>query len=423
MFIQPARLVFKNLIDFNIFKMYKSNMPKIRKVILISEFMNTYDRRFVQGIGRRFVQGIGKYSRLHGPWEFFEMPVIRLNPAWKWRKREVALLHGWGADGIITRKIKDVKKLTEKGIPTINTDENTLTPDLPSVISNYAETGKIAAEYLLNRGFHRFAYCGFDRLYYWSRERAKSFRKRITEAGFETHIYKQPETKTQRMWSNEHVALADWLKSLPKPIGLMACFDSRGQELIGICKTIGLHVPEEVAIIGVDNDEVFCNLSNPPLSSVVLNREKAGYETAELLDRLMAGEKMAGQIITVRPTHIVTRQSTDTLAIEDREVAKAMRFIREHSRKSVQVCDVVNVVTISRRSLERRFRQYLGRSVHQEIKRVHIEQIALILVETNLSVSKIALALGYPDIDNIGRYFSREKGMTPLAYRKKYGGK
>jgi LacI family transcriptional regulator len=151
--------------------------------------------------------------------------------------------------------------------------------------------------------------------------------------------------------------------------------------------------------------------------------ERAGYEAAELLAKLMAGEKSAACTILVHPTHVVTRQSTDILAIEDREVAEAVRFIRRHSRQSIQVSDVVQEVPLSRRVLEQRFRKVLGRSILDEIKRVRIEQICRLLVETNMSVSNIASALGYSGVDHIARYFREEMKMSPLAYRKQFGQK
>ena len=309
------------------------------------------------------------------------------------------------------------------GLPTIvSPDILEEDPNLPALVTDSVTTGKIAAEYLLNRGFRRFAYCGFDDMVY-SRNRGESFRKVIAEAGFETHFYKQPRTRTQCSWRNQQAYMADWLMSLPKPIGLMSCNDDCGQNVAEICKIVGLYVPGEVAIVGVNNDEVICGLSDPPLSSIPLNAERAGYEAAELLDRLMSGEKMAGQRIIDHPTHVVTRQSTDILAIEDHEVAEAVYFIRQRPKEPIQVTDVVSASTLSRRTLEQRFRNILGHSILSEIRRVRIELVIQMLVSTTLSISQIALALGYTGIDHISRYLKRETGMTPLAYRKMYGHK
>ena len=382
-------------------------MPKIPKVILLIETSRAY--------GRGLLQGIAKYARLHGPWVFYNEPggLATVMPKMK----------HWNADGIIMRQSRRVSVALKSGAPFIISSHQQEPPkDTPFITTDDVKIGRMAAEYLLDRGFQYFAFCGFDDIY-WSRNRCKNFSKRIAESGFETHIYKQPKSRTKRLWENEQVTMADWLKSLPKPVGVMTCNDDRSHHVSEACKTAGLGIPEQVAILGVDNDELACELSDSPLSSVALNVQKGGYEAAELLDKLMAGEKPKKQTIIIEPTHIVTRRSTDILAIEDHEVAEAVSFICRHSKEPIQVNDVVNEIALSRRVLERRFRKVLNRSVLGEIRRVRIEQVARMLVETNLPISRIASALGYYSVENIGRYFRREKGMSPLAYRKQYGPK
>ncbi len=387
-------------------------MPKIPKVILLVDTARAY--------GRGLLRGIAKYSDLHGPWIYYWKAPFYREAAGK----EVTLsrLKTLDADGIIMREQKKTKEILAMSLPTIISPYTEQFPGSPNIIPDDAAIGKMAAEHLLDRGFRNFAYCGFEDMFAL-RNRGEIFRKRITAAGFETRIYKEPKSKVKRLWENEQNVMADWLKSLPKPVGLMACNDDRAREVIEACKITDLHMPEEVAIIGVDNDDLVCNLSHPPLSSIALNFERAGYEAAELLDKLMAGEKMADQRIVVRPTHIVTRRSTDILAIEDRELAKAMRFIRQHSKEPIQVGDVVDAVALSRRSLYHQFRKVLGRSPNEEIRRARVEQIVRMLVETNLPVSKIAFALGYSSVAHIARYFRQEKGMNLQSYRKLYGRK
>jgi LacI family transcriptional regulator len=248
--------------------------------------------------------------------------------------------------------------------------------------------------------------------------RGKVFQQRVEKAGFDIRVYEQPKSKSRRAWQNEQSILSDWLKSLPKPVGIMACNDDRGQHVTEVCKTAGLKVPDEVAVIGVDNDELVCDLTEPPLSSLALNVEKGGYEAAELLDHLMSGKKITTDSIIVEPTQVVGRQSTDVLAIEDRLVSEALQFIRNNAKRTIQVADVVAVARVSRRSLEQRFRKILGRSINHEIRRVRVEQVARILIETNKSIGQIALDLGYPGVDHIARYFRAEKGISPAAYRK-----
>jgi len=236
-------------------------------------------------------------------------------------------------------------------------------------------------------------------------------------------LYEKPMAKVRKLWKDESNLIANWLRSLPKPLGMMTCSDDRSQHVLEACKVARMHVPEEVAIIGTDNDELLCELSNPTLSSVTFNLERAGYEAAKLLDELMDGEPMKGQKIIVQPTSVITRQSTDILAMDDVEVAAAVRYIREHAQTMIQVRDVVDATALSRRSLEQRFRKVLDRSILDEIKRVHIEQVTRMLIETNYSVKKIALILGHQGTENISRYFKQFTGLNPSEYRQKFGEK
>ena len=384
-------------------------MPKIRKVILLI----TPSREFTRGL----LRGIAKYSRIQGLWAFYR-PLEYREP--KGKERLLPLMKTWDPDGILMREPHKIEEIIEMGVPTISCPyTRAKIPGIANIMTDHISVGKMGAEHLLKRGFQRFAYCGFDD-WWWSRKRGESYGKTVIEAGYSTYFYKQSKAKTKRTWDKELPIIADWLLKLPKPIGLMACNDDRGEWVIEACKIAGLSVPDEIAIIGVDNDQLICDLCNPPLSSIVLNVEKAGYEAAALLDKMMAGEKTNNSEIHIQPTHVAVRQSTDTLAIDDSDVVAAIRFIRQHSKDIIQVNDVRNVVTLSRRVLEKRFRSILGHSIHDEIRRVRVEQIIQMLVETEMSISEIALVLGFPDVAHVSRYFSKEKGMSPLTYRKKY---
>ena len=180
-------------------------------------------------------------------------------------------------------------------------------------------------------------------------------------------------------------------------------------------------VPEQVAIVGVGNDDLVCELAAPPLSSVALSAQKAGYEAAAILDRWMKGDTTVAETIIVRPSRVVTRQSTDVFAVADRQVVEALRFIHTYARKeAIQVDDVLRSVPVSRRSLYDRFARTLGRSVHEEIKRVRVDELAHLLVDTDLPMSQLALRLGCPDIKNLARYFKQDMGVTPLQYRRRH---
>ncbi len=362
---------------------------------------------------RGLLHGIARYSRVHGPWMFYTDASLH------GKRDALSWLKGCGADGVIAPDAKENREITGMGLPTIvyRVAEKRI-PHLPAIVADNAMIGKMAAEHLLDRGFSCFAYCGFESRP-WSRQRKESFVGRIAEAGFEPGIcHTNSELGSWRLFEREQNRLIEWLKSLPKPVGLMAGNDVCGRHVIEACRIAGLLVPDEVAVIGVDNDELICDLTDPPMSSIALNTEKAGYEAAELLDRLIAGEKTADRDILVRATHIATRQSTDILAVKDRTVAEAIRFIRQHAKEAIQVGDVVDHVAMSRRNLEQRFRKVVDRSMHNEIKRVRTQQIIRMLCETDLSVSEIALSLGHPSDKHIARYFKQQTGMSLKEYRR-----
>ena len=293
---------------------------------------------------------------------------------------------------------------------------------LATVVADSVMVGQLAAEHLLDCGFQHFAFYGLEDAF-WSDQRSVSFQRHIAAAGFPSLTYLSSARAAGRPWKDEHQRLIVWLKSLPKPVGLMACNDDLGQQVIEACKSAGLAVPDDVAILGADNDELVCELSDPPLSSVVINFEQAGYESARLLDRLMRGQRVTQEMILARSSHVVARQSTDIINVSDPAVARSLRFVREHAREAIQVADAVRASGLSRRVLEKRFRALLGRSILSEIRRVRVGQICRMLTETNHPISEIALALGYTSIEHIARYFRSEKKLTPLAYRKQFGPK
>lgn len=382
-------------------------MSKIPKVILLIESS--------RASGRSLLRGVANYARHHGPWAFYWEPR-GLEKVWPRLKR-------LRADGIILRDVEKVDDVIRCGLPAIVVGHRKdAVAGVANVMTDSPRIGTMAADHLLDCGFRHFSYCGFDGIP-WSDIRGRNFAVRIAAAGFSVHFYRQRRRTAVRSGEGEEQFMAEWLRSLPKPLGLMACNDDRGQHVIEACKLASLRVPDEVAVIGADNDELVCELSDPPMSSVAINFERAGYDSAELLAKLMAGRRSVSKAIVVRPTHVIARQSTNILAIEDAHVAKSLRFIRLHGREAIQVGDVVAASGLSRRVLEKRFRKLLGRSVLSEIRRVRVAQICRLLAETNLSVSQIADSLGYTSIEHIARYFRSEMKMSPLAYRRQHGQK
>jgi LacI family transcriptional regulator len=297
---------------------------------------------------------------------------------------------------------------------------------LVNVVTDSEVIACMAAEHLLGCGFQNFAYCGLENTPLenspWSLSRKLAFIQRIQQAGWDCQVY-APDQRQRRGWHREMGGLVRWLKSIRTPCGLMACNDDRGEQVLEACRLAELCVPSDVAVIGVDNDEVVCGLSNPPLSSISVGFARAGFEVAQALSRMIAGQHDVPFTISVAATHVVARRSTEVIAVADVNLAKALQFIRDHSAGATPVAAVAHCAGVSRRALEKRFRDLLGRSVLQEIRRVRTDRIAQLLVETDLPVARIADLLGFPDPQHVARYFRTAKRLSPAAYRQAYGGK
>ena len=370
--------------------------------------------------GRELVRGIMRYSRLHGPWVFpwvfYKQDLFYV--ARGSERAELEHLKRWGPQGIISRDTRDIEELAKWGVPLfVAVAMRPPSADRNNIVTDNRAIGRMAAEHLLERGFRNFGYCGFDDMY-WSSVRGKYFAECVSEAGFSTNFYRQPKSPANRLWYREEAILTEWLRGLPKPVGIMACNDDRGQHITEACVNAKFDVPYEVAVIGVDNDDQVCDISNPPLSSVALDIEKAGFKASGLLDRMMAGEKMSPQTVIVSPGRVVMRQSTNIVAVEDKLVSQALNYIHHHAKRLIQVDDVVKHLSVSRRNLHDKFMKSLGRTVYDEIKRVRIDLICQMLIETDLSISDIALSLGYDNTNHIARYFKQKMKMSPLDYRK-----
>lgn len=390
-------------------------MSKIPKVILVIERSRSF--------GRGLLHGIIQFSSLHDPWLYYMKPEFYRQGKEKSHK----WLTDLDADGVIAHTWDPdfIDSIVNLGIPAVICGLDKPKHKVCRLSTDEIGAGRMAAEYFMERGFTSFAFCGFDDMI-WSQQKCDGFKCTLAEAGFQTYVYQQPKAKHLRKPAKEQPIIAAWLKSLPKPLALMACNDDRGQEVLAACKIAECKVPDDVAILGVDNDELICNFSYPQLSSIALSTERAGYEAAKVLDKLMKGQKITEneKEVTIPPLYVVTRQSTDIMAIEDKTVAQAVSFIRRHSREILQVGDVARAVGLSRRALEQHFRIAINHSVHEEIKNTRVNQMANILIGTNLSVSQIAKLLGYPyEFNNISRYFKRQKGMSPLDYRRKFAPK
>ena len=376
---------------------------------------------------RKLLHGIASYSQLNGPWIFYREPPSYRKKTLSHRRGQIrtvpALLECSHLDGIVAfaPNAADIEADIPPGFPAVLLPVDEKVQGRCCIVEEPDAVGRMAAEHFLERGFKQFAYCGFDRMY-WSRVRQEGFVRRLAEAGFSVDVYNFPVEASRQPWEVGHASMTDWLKSLPKPVGLMACNDDMAQQIIEANKLARAHIPEEIAILGVDNDEMICDLNHPPLSSIGMNFEKVGFEAALQLHLQMRGKKASSLEILSGPTCIHTRQSTDILAVEDPVVVEALRFIRQRASAVVSVQDVVVGISTSRRLLERRFRQAIGLSIYQEIQRVHIEQASRMLVETNWHLPDIARQCGFSNSVHFGVAFKRLTHMTPEQHRRKTQG-
>ncbi len=368
-----------------------------------------------RGFDRGLLTGIVRYAVLHGSWTFYRPPHSYLRAQWRFAPKD---LEAWKPDGAFC-PVNQLDKFTPLGVPLVAYDVSEYSGPVPAVLSDDAKAGKLAAEHFLKLGHRHFAFCGYGSIG-WSRRRCEVFRTAVEEAGFRIEVYR-PGGRAQIPWPKEEPALREWLHSLPKPLGLLCANDDRAESVFEICRGLGLGIPEDVSVLGVDNDQYVCQMQNPPLSSITMASDRAGYEAAALLERMMRGdESMAGQRILAPATGVVERQSTSVLMVGDPHVRSALRFIRENATWATQVSDVVRAGELSHRALNERFQAELGCSIKTQLAGARVAYISRLLIETTTPIQEIAQMAGYEHDRHLSRYFKRSTGLTPAAFRRKY---
>jgi LacI family transcriptional regulator len=368
--------------------------------------------------GRGILAGVAKYVREHEPWSVFYQELSLCDETPDWFKK-------WEGEGVITRlENNNVVGLVQRlKVPVVYLRKVRSTAGMPTLLTDNFAVGQMGFEHFRERGFRHFAFCGFNGADY-SNERREGFVKNVEAAGLRCHVYydSQASGKSKTAgYENEGLKdggmVANWIKKLPKPVGVMTCNDMRGQQVLNTCRALGVAVPDEVAVIGVDNDEVLCTLSDPPLSILVPDTERIGYETAALLARMMRGAKPSATQIFIKPKGVVTRRSTEVLAVEDRQIAAATRFIREHACEGIDVSDVLRAVPMSRSTLDRRFFSLMNCSPKDEILRVRLNRAKQLLAESDFSLPLIAEKVGLEHGEYLSRIFKKRVGLTPSEFR------
>lgn len=384
---------------------------KLPRVALLVETSNAYARGLLEGV-TQYLQERG------GPWSVFLPELGRGDPVPGW-------LRGWTGDGIIARveNRQTARAVAARKLPAVDLSAAGLLPGAPWVHSDVRAEAAAAFHHLRDRGFRRLGFCGASN-YRWSTWQREEFERLAREAGCACDVYEAPlRPGGAAAWAAGQRALARWLRRLDKPVGLFACSDVRGQQVLDACRAADVRVPDDVAVVGVDNDPLRCGLCDPPLSSVVPHTSRVGYVAAELLGRMMAGGgrvPVAAGPHLVPPVGVAARRSTDALAVEDPDVSAAVRFIREHACDPVGVKDVLRTVPLSRRAIEGRFKRLLGRTPHEEILRCRLDRARQLLAETDLPVKAVAERVGAGNAEYLSVLFRRAAGCTPGDYRRRF---
>jgi LacI family transcriptional regulator len=387
-------------------------VPKCRRrVALIIESSRAY--------GRGLFLGIARFVREHHEWSV-------QSEEWKWTDAFPVWLRKWGGDGVIARveTPEMAAFIRQLGVPAVDVRGSVSGFRLPLIDTDDRKVANLAAEHLMSRGFRHYAFCGFVGANY-SDKRSLWFQEQLALSGFSCQIYTPTKhlseaqtTGYERQGLLFQEDLERWLVSLPKPIGVMACNDIRGQQVLNLCRRLDLAVPEEVAIIGVDNDEILCELSDPPLSSVAPDTFRIGYDAAVMLDRMMAGGKPPAKSILIPPCGIVTRRSTEVLALDDRQLAVGLRFIRDHAYDPITISKVAKEAGMCRRVFERRFAAKMGRSPKAEVMRLRLEKVKQLLTDTDWNLSRIAETTGFKYGEYLHTVFTQKIRTTPGVFRR-----
>ena len=382
------------------------------RLIFMGEFSEQFPNRILRGI-------LSYSQQAKEPWVVCKMPSSFLenqgfdafiNWAVKWRAN--AVLAPFNPND-------PVEKFRENGIVAVAMDNIRKFSQIPNLTGDYYRMGEMVAKRYVENGFRNFAFFGYHGVC-WSDGRRKGFVDYLDSQGLKDSFQEGVRIRTDTLWSYDEAKLGYWLLSLPKPVGIMACDDTQANILLECCRTFEIKVPEEVAVTGVDNDEVLCTMTDPQLSSVNVDLEGGGYSVAEMLERMVEDPSYPGRDIVLQPLGIVVRKSSSIVVTQDMHVQDAIRFITENAMRKIQVSDVLEHVPMSRRSLEQHFLKATGLSVYEFITNMRIELFSQMLLTSTDSVSQIAAKLDEPDTKSISRRFAAIKGCTPTEYRRKY---
>lgn len=374
------------------------------KVILLIDCSSEFDRKLLRGMMQ--------YSKENGPWLFYRVPS---DLKWKQNREDwvVEWAEKWQADAVIGRCDEDkVSLLSSLNIPIVLQNNRSRSDVYSNLTGDYKGTGRMAAEYFRRKLYTSYAFFGVKKLI-WSEERKEGFVEAVLSYDAACSIF---ELEPEGGESREEVI--DWLKSLPVQTALFCCDDAHALFITETCGICGIRIPEDISILGVDNDELLCSISDPTISSVEMDVENGGYMTCKLLhQRILSGSKMPFDVV-IHPVGIKERQSSFSHHISDPMIMDMVRYIDENYFRDISVKDIFSLVPLSRRSLEMKFKKIMGTSVYQYLISVRIEHLAYLLTTTDRPLADLAFEVGFNDSSNISRIFKNCKGCTPIEYRR-----
>lgn len=365
----------------------------------------------------KVLNAISKYNRNHDQWSAYvdDEAVSAKNPAWLLRQSWDGIISKCDAPGLFEEALK-------KGIPCLDlSDSPRLTPGIPKIRPDNHAVGKAGATHLIEKGIKTLAFCGFSNEE-WSIERRQGFISAlipgcpdpfIIESEYPAHSDPDWDMKETRF-------ILTMLKKLPKPIGIMACNDLRGIQIIAACREAKIQVPEEVAVVGANNESIRCELTNPQLSSIPINAEFYGQKAAQMISSMIKNKSIVENLVLVDPLEVEARRSTDVFSIDDRAVIDALRLVRDNACKGITVEELCTQVHASRSLLERKFRKFLGRSPQAEIRNEQIKRVKQLLIETDYTLSRIAEMCGFAYVEYLCLLFKKTTRMTPKQYRQRF---
>jgi len=385
-------------------------MKRRRKVALLLQLFQNFD----QGI----LRGIVTYARECKRWSIY----VEEEP-YHWLPN----MQEWDGNGFIVnfddRRFAQTVSVTHKPIVGVGAGRGWFNPrsGIPYVGTDDEEIGRLAAEHLLACGLRHFAFCGYPatRTNVWVANRCRAFKQRLAQEGFDCDVF-NGHYATARHWDRIQKELVTWIRTLPTPVGLMSCYDWRARHVLEACQAVGLRVPDDVALIGVDNDLMLCELTDPPLSSVEQGRFSIGYTAASLLDKMMSGHRPKKLRFCIPPVGLVARQSTNVLAVDDRELAAALRLIREEACRGLQADRVAERIGFSRTTLDNRLKIAIGRTLDLEIRRVRLTRAEELLARTHHPMREVAREAGFANEQYLNFVVRKETGLTPIQYRRKH---